>query len=166
MELDEKSSNLTTFLTPFGRLRFIRVPFGINSAPEMFQRNMVKIFGDIPGVIVYFDDVGIMGATEEEHDTALSLVLERARLNGVQFNPEKSQYRQSRVEFMGHVSSFVDVLRLLRLFKYLAKHIPNLSKKSANLRHLTRNDVDFEWNDKHESELHKYLFIRPSSDNL
>jgi len=43
MELDEASSDLTTFMTPFGRFKFNRVPVGINSAPEMFQRNMDQI---------------------------------------------------------------------------------------------------------------------------
>lgn len=54
---------------------------------------------------MYFDDVGIMGATEAEHDKTLLMVLERARKNGVKFNPEKVQHRQSQVEFMGNVFS-------------------------------------------------------------
>lgn len=162
-------------MTPFGSFKFNRVPFGINSAPEMFQRNMIQIFGDLPGVIVYFDDTGIMGATEKEHDDTLSLVLERARQNGVKFNPDKVQYRRSCVEFMGHVLSEgrvkpktkyreailgikkprnkSDVLRLLGLFKYIARFIPNLSQRSANLRNLTRNDVEFIWRNEHDREL-------------
>lgn len=71
----------------------------------MFQRNMVQIFGDIPGVIVYFDDICIMGNNENDHDKILSIVVERARLNGVKFNPEKIQYRKAQVEFMGHILS-------------------------------------------------------------
>lgn len=51
MELDESSADLTTFITPFGRFRFNRVPFGIACAPELFQRKMVQIFGDIPVVV-------------------------------------------------------------------------------------------------------------------
>lgn len=53
MELVQASSDLPTFMTPFGRFRWKRFPFGINSAPEMFQKKMVKIFGDIPGVEIY-----------------------------------------------------------------------------------------------------------------
>lgn len=37
VELDEESSMLTTFNTPFGRYRWKRMPFGINSAPEVWQ---------------------------------------------------------------------------------------------------------------------------------
>ncbi|GBN27584.1 Retrovirus-related Pol polyprotein from transposon 17.6 [Araneus ventricosus] len=41
--LDKKSSYLTTFITPFGRLRFQRLPFGISSAPEHFQRRVSQM---------------------------------------------------------------------------------------------------------------------------
>ena len=36
--LEESSRDLTTFITPFGRFRFNKLPFGINSTPEHFQR--------------------------------------------------------------------------------------------------------------------------------
>ena len=38
IKLEEESSYLTTFNTPFGRYRWKRMPFGISSAPEVFQR--------------------------------------------------------------------------------------------------------------------------------
>ncbi|XP_024891008.1 uncharacterized protein K02A2.6-like [Temnothorax curvispinosus] len=72
MELDRKSSDLTTFMTPFGRFRWNRVPFGLNSAPEMFQKKMIQIFGDIPGVKIYFDDIAISGSDLVEHDCTLA----------------------------------------------------------------------------------------------
>lgn len=54
--LNERSSKLCTFNTPFGRYQFLRLPFGINAAPEIVHARMVKLFGDIPGVIIYIDD--------------------------------------------------------------------------------------------------------------
>ncbi|XP_018397777.1 PREDICTED: uncharacterized protein K02A2.6-like [Cyphomyrmex costatus] len=102
LELDRKSSDLTTFMTPFGRYRWNRVSFGISSAPEMFQRKMVQIFGDIPGVQIYFDDLAITGLCLAEHDRALTTVLDGARKNGFKFNPKNIQYRQTDVKFMGY----------------------------------------------------------------
>lgn len=188
MELDKDSSDLTTFMTPFGRFKFNRVPFGINSAPEIFQQRMVCIFGDIPGVLVYFDDVGIAAVDEKEHDDILAIVMERARSNNVKFNPDKIQYRRPEVRFMGHILSNgqirpndkyrdailkirkpenkQDVMRLLGLFKYLAKFIPNLSKLSAALRELTRNDVEFEWAETHDKEMENLLRIVTSQPVL
>ncbi|XP_058827881.1 uncharacterized protein K02A2.6-like [Topomyia yanbarensis] len=103
MELDRQSSDLTTFMTPFGRFRWNRLPFGISSAPELFQKRMVQLFGDIPGVEVYFDDVAIAVKNLEEHDKTLAIVLERARKNNIKFNSVKTQYRSDTVKFMGHV---------------------------------------------------------------
>ncbi len=66
--LDEESSLLTTFNTPFGRYRWRRMPFGISSAPEVFQRRMHEVIEGLQGVEVVADDfvtVGF-GDTEEE----------------------------------------------------------------------------------------------------
>lgn len=179
LKLDRKSSDLTTFMTPYGRFRWNRMPFGISSAPEMFQQRMVKVFGDIPGVEVYFDDVAVTGTDYEEHDKTLSVVLERARKNNIKFNVTKTQYRTSVIRFMGHILSdghirpdqsyikaIVDmpkpknkseILRLLGLLKYLGKFIPNLSKRTASLRQLSRNDVEWSWTEQHEREINALL---------
>lgn len=188
MELDDKSSELTTFMTPFGRYKFNRLPFGLNCAPEIFQRIMVKIFGDIPGVLVYFDDIGIAALDEAEHDRILTMVIERARLNNIKFNPEKIQYRKSEVKFMGNIicggtikpmekykAAILEmgkpkdkhgVMRLLGMFKYLARFIPNLSKITAELRILTGKNVPFEWNEKHDEELRNLFEIITSEPIL
>ena len=74
--LDTESRLLTTFLTPFGRYCFNKLPFGISSAPEHFQRCMTKILVDIPGVVCHIDDVLIFGKTQKEHDERLRAVLQ------------------------------------------------------------------------------------------
>lgn len=66
--LDEESSELCTFNTPFGRYKFNRLPFGLKSSPEVFQKKNEEMFGDIPGVHVYFDDIIISGEDERAHD--------------------------------------------------------------------------------------------------
>lgn len=188
MELDRDSADLTAFMTPFGRYRFNRVPFGINCAPEMFQCRMVGIFGDIPGVMIYFDDVCIAAESEAQHDRIMTMVLGRARENGVKFNPDKIQYRKSQIKFMGHIVSERkiqpenkhldailkmkrpenkrDVMRLLGLFKYLAKFIPNLSRLTANLRMLTHDKVEFKFTAEHEKEVDNLFRIITSGPVL
>ena len=66
--LDEESSFLTCFNTPFGRYRFKRPTFGVKSAPEAYQRVMGELFGDIEGREVVADDLMVWGRDEEEHD--------------------------------------------------------------------------------------------------
>ncbi|GBN40363.1 Uncharacterized protein K02A2.6, partial [Araneus ventricosus] len=96
--LDEVSSEICTFNTPFGRYKFNKMPFGIASAPEIFQKRNQKLFGDIEGVEIYFDDIIVAGNDEASHDAIMSKVLERARSVNIKFNPDKLQYRVSEVK--------------------------------------------------------------------
>ena len=52
IQLDHVSSLLCTFNTPFGRYRFKRLPFGVCSASEVFQKQMSEMFEDIDVVFV------------------------------------------------------------------------------------------------------------------
>ena len=56
VNLDEESSYLTTFQTPFGRYRWRRMPFGISSAPEVFQRKMHELIEGMTGTEVVADE--------------------------------------------------------------------------------------------------------------
>ena len=66
--LDDESSHLCTFNTPYGRYRFERMPFGNSSAPDVFHKKNETIFGDIDGVEVIFDDIIIAAKDEREHE--------------------------------------------------------------------------------------------------
>lgn len=103
--LDESSSKLCTFVTPFGRYRFKRLPFGINTAAEICQRKNTEIFGNILNNGIYIDDLIIATETEKEHDSKLKQVLEAARLNGITFNANKFQFKKSEVKLLGFVVS-------------------------------------------------------------
>ena len=68
IRLDRSSSKLCTFNTPFGRYMFKRLPFGIKSAPEVFQVTMSRIVDDIEGTAVVVDDLLVWGENEDEHN--------------------------------------------------------------------------------------------------
>ena len=104
VKLDEASSKLCTFNTPFGRYRFTRLPFGIKSATEVFQNHMSKLFADMEGVKVIVDDL-IWGKDDEEHDARLKQVLTRAREVNLKFNAKKCKIKQEEVPYVGHVLS-------------------------------------------------------------
>ena len=72
VKLDYESSKLTTFNTSFGRYRFLRPPFGISSASEVFQRKMNLSFEDIAGTEVIVDDILVWGETIQEHNEHFS----------------------------------------------------------------------------------------------
>lgn len=90
--LDHKSSMLTTFSSPFGRFRFLRMPYGINSASEVFQRAMEQIFTGYPCAVIV-DDIIIGGRDMKEHEQNLRKVLDRAREVKLRLNPSKCKFR-------------------------------------------------------------------------
>lgn len=89
IELTKQSSLLCTFNTPMSRFRFKRLPFDLVSSPEIFQRENDRLFGDIPGVLIYFDDIIIAASTETQHDSIMDEVMRRAVRFNVKFNKQK-----------------------------------------------------------------------------
>ena len=66
-----------------GLFQYSRLPFGINSAPAIFQQVMDKIFQGLNGVQFYLDDIIVTGKTEEEHMQNLEAVLQRIKEYGL-----------------------------------------------------------------------------------
>ena len=71
LPLCEESKLLTTFITPFGRFAYNRLPFGISSAPEIFQRHMSQMLEGMEGVVCHMDDILVHGTDQTQHDTIL-----------------------------------------------------------------------------------------------
>ena len=89
--LAEESKLLTTFITPFGRFCFNKLPFGISSAPEIFQRHMNNVLSGLPGVLCHVDDI---------------LVYKRIQATGITSKESKCRLYQSCVSFLGYVMGF------------------------------------------------------------
>ena len=68
LKLHSDSTKLTTFITPYGRYCFKRLPFGISSASEIFQRRMTETLEGVEGVEASQDDILVVGRTMEVHD--------------------------------------------------------------------------------------------------
>ena len=84
--LAAESRLLTTVITPFGRYCFNKLPFGISSAPELFQKRMSILLEGLDGVVCLMDDVLVVGKNQHEHDERLIKVLERIQSAGVTLN--------------------------------------------------------------------------------
>lgn len=74
-------------------------------APEIFQKIIYEYFGDIPNVVIYFDDLLVCTNSLEEHDDTLLKVIQKARSPNVKFNKSKLQFRVREVSYLGHVCS-------------------------------------------------------------
>ena len=101
--LAKESQPLTTFLTPFGRYCFNKMPFGISSAPEHFQKRMSRILEGLEGVLCLMDDVLVFGRDKEEHRRRLMAVLKKIEAAGVTLNPNKCEFGKTQLKFLGHL---------------------------------------------------------------
>ncbi|KAA0714109.1 Retrovirus-related Pol polyprotein from transposon opus [Triplophysa tibetana] len=188
IKLDEDSSKLCTFNTPIGRYRFLRLPFGISSASEVFQRAVVQMIEDLDGVINIVDDLLVWGETVREHDARLKKLLQRAREYNLKLNKKKCQIRTSQIKYIGHVLTAEGLKpdeekvravvqlpppedkqalqRFLGMLQYLAKFIPNLSEVSAPVRQLLEKDAEWFWGNEQEKSFQKLKALATNAPTL
>ncbi|XP_055619507.1 uncharacterized protein K02A2.6-like [Toxorhynchites rutilus septentrionalis] len=102
LELSKESRDLTTFLAEDGMYRFTRLMFGVNCAPEVFQREMSRILKDADNIIVYIDDILIFAQTLEELRRSVANVLKILRKNNLTLNIEKCEFDRTKIKFLGH----------------------------------------------------------------
>ena len=181
VQLDKESSYLTTFNTPFGRFRWLRMPFGIKTAPEEYQRRVHENLQGLQGVEDIVDDILCIGEGDTvesaiaDHDRNLIQLLERCREKNIKLNPKKLQLRKTEVPYIGHlvtgdglkpdpnkVKAILEMptpdcvkslQRLLGMITYLSKFLPNLSTATEPLRRLLDKDVEWHWEETHEKAL-------------
>ena len=162
--LAPESALLTTFITPFGRFHFRRLPFGISSAPEHFQRRMTEALSGLPGTVCLMDDILVHGTTREEHDDRLRQVLQRLSDIGLTLNSEKCTFAQPSVKYLidgrgitadpdkvSAIAKFAtptnvsDIRRFLGMVNQLSKFSPNLSQMTQPIRELLVKENAWVW---------------------
>ncbi|XP_039453132.1 uncharacterized protein K02A2.6-like [Culex pipiens pallens] len=181
--LDEPSSKLTTFWTPFGRYRWIRLPFGVAPAPEIFQIKLQEVIQGLKGVECIADDLLVFGVgdTLEEaladHNRRLEKLLCRLELHNVKLNKAKLKLCERSVKFYGHVltdeglkpdeskvaairdysqpKNRKEVHRFVGMVTYLGRFINNLSANLTHLRMLIPESATWKWTSVEESEFNK-----------
>ncbi|XP_062557174.1 uncharacterized protein K02A2.6-like [Armigeres subalbatus] len=164
VELHPESREITTFMTSKGLMRFKRLMFGINCAPEIFQRIMCEMLADIEGVIVYIDDVVVWGATLAEHNERLQKVLAVLEKNHALLNKDKCVFEVQELEILGFKisgdgisptddkvaairnfrlpESKEEVRSFLGLLNFMGQFIPHLSSRTEALRSFIRGEVE------------------------
>ena len=178
--LDGQSILNTTFWTPFGRYKYLTLPFGINLAPEEFEGKLHEKLQGLPGVAVIRDDILVMGYGENEveanrNDENLARLLEQARKAILCLNSSKLNLRNIEVKFMGHLNtkdglkpdlekikavqqmprptSKKELLGLLGFVNYLSKFLPKLSEVVQPLSEMTTKEAKFTRSQQHETAI-------------
>ena len=161
-----QSRLLTTFITPFSRFCFNRLPFGISSAPEIFQRTMTGILQGLEGIVCHMDDILVHGVDQGEHDQRVRAVLQRLQAAGLTLN-EKCESSKTRITFLGHIitskgieadpekttavrefptpGNITELQRFNGMVNQLSKFLPELAIINEPLRQLLRKDREWIW---------------------
>lgn len=167
VEISEKSREITTFITKRGLFRYKRLMFGINCAPEIFQKIMEQILNGCEGTLNASDDIIVYGKTKKEHDERLNIVLKRLKEFNVTLNHNKCVFGATEIDFLGHHLSKIgikpiaskisavkgfrepktseEVRSFLGLVNYVGKFIPNLATIAEPLSKLNKKRVHFVW---------------------
>ncbi|UYV76796.1 K02A2.6-like, partial [Cordylochernes scorpioides] len=167
VDLDPQSRPLTTFITHRGCYRFCKVPFGLSSAPEAYQKGMDSILLDLKGVICYLDDVVVYAKDRQELEERLRKVLQRFDKVGIRLNRNKCKFAMEELDISVHIVSSEGIkpdnrkietvlnfpipknIEMLRSFLgtcgFLRNFIPNFSKLAEPLNNLTRKNFRWNW---------------------
>ena len=103
VKLDTPSAKLCNFNALFGIYMFKCLPFGLSSSQDIFQKAMLEMFHDIKEVEVVVNDLLIWGESDEQHDSRLIQVLERALNRNLRLNKSKYQIKKDAITYIGHV---------------------------------------------------------------
>ena len=103
MPLDNPSKKLVTINTHCGLYHYNRIPFGVASAPALFQRAMDMILEGVPNVICCIDDILVSGSSYEQHISSLEEVFKRLLKEGITIRRSKCSFFTDNVEYLGHI---------------------------------------------------------------
>lgn len=104
IEVEKRDRQKTAFSTQNGHYEFVRMPFGLKTAPATFQRTMDNVLRGLQGLhcMVYLDDVIIYSSSLKEHMIKLKLVFERLRATNLKIQLDKSEFLRKEVLYLGH----------------------------------------------------------------
>ena len=175
MKIDEESSKLLVFNTPFGRYRFLRMAYGIHSASELCQSGIASIIVGLPGTMNSQDDIIIWGKSKSELKSCTIKVLDAVLQSGLKLNKSKCQFDKKDINVLGHkisqkgveadprkVTAIYDMpnpttvkelQQFLGITNYVSKFIPNYSEITSPLRQLLEKDVIWSFDKPQETAI-------------
>ena len=99
--LDEAISFHTTFHTPFGRLRFIRMPLGLTVAGDAFQSKLHIVSNNLDFCTCTTDDMIILGKETDgsDHEKHVKELLQVTRQQSLKLKLDKVKFKTKQASF-------------------------------------------------------------------
>ena len=172
LPLDDESKQYLTVNTPKGLFEYNRLPFGINSAPSIFQRHIDTVLQGLKHVSSFIDDILVTGTTVEDHLHNLEEVLKRLEAANLHVRREKCFFLRPRIEYLGYIidkdglhpieakvqaikeapqpTNVTQLRSFLGLINYYGKFMPNLSSTLTPLYSLLNKDQKWHWDSEQQ----------------
>ena len=188
MLVDENSREFLTINTHKGLFRYNCLPYGVSSAPSIFQRTMEGLLQGIPSTGVLLDNILITGPSTDEHLDNIEKVLGRLSDAGLRLKAEKCQFMKPVLECLGHridaegfhpVDAKVKAIKeaptptnpselksFLGMLNFYGKFMPDLSSTLEPLHELLRKDICWKWGAEQQEAFDKAKSRLRSSDVL
>ena len=185
LKLDDESRQYVTINTHKGLFTYNRLPFGVSSAPSIFQRVMENLLQGIPGVCVYIDDILVTGCTDAEHLDHLAQVLQRLQDAGMRLKKTKCLFLLPSVEYLGHIirteglctsdakvsaivnapapQNVTELRSFLGLVNYYGKFLPDLATTLSPLYQLLQKQKKWTWGNSQEKAFEEVKSLLQSS---
>ena len=168
-----------------GLFRYTCLPYGISSAPGIFQKAMEQLLQGLPHVTVYIDDILIATKSEAEHLEILEKVFERLAKADLRIKKPKCKLMARSVHYLGHVidseglhplpekveaivnaptpQNVTELKSYLGLLTYYGKLLPNLSSRLTPLYQLLRKNETWKWTDAQDRAFNESKELLTSS---
>lgn len=173
LELAEADQHLTTFITPYGRYKYLRGPMGFAATGDAFCRRGDEALQGISNCVKVVDDVLLYDEDLLTHLQRVDKVLARCRVNGITLNAEKFSLATPAVQFCGFVLSadgiaadpekvraitdfatpanITDLRSFMGLVNQLAEFSPDIAAAAQPLRPLMSPRRSFTWTIDHDT---------------
>ena len=174
LELAPESRYLTVFHAGDRLMRYKRLTMGTKPASGELNKALRPLFASIPGVHIIHDDLIIASPDGQSHDAALEQVMKVLSTNGLTVNLAKCLVKRKQIPFWGMVlseegvlpdqsridalegascpKSKDEVLSFICMVQSCGEFIPNLSRRTAHLRQLTKKSARFIWTEECHAE--------------
>ena len=185
LPLDQDSKKFTTVNTHKGLFQFEHLPFGILTAPSIFQHLMKNLLQDFQNICVYIDDILVSGTSEADHMQKLEQVLSRLQSAGITLQQSKCTFATTLVEYLGHIidstglhpsptkvqaiqkapapTNITELRAFLGLINYYHKFLPNLFSTLSPLHLLLCKGTKWNWTQKQQAAFDKVKELLQSS---
>ena len=183
--MDTNDIDKTAVVTPFGSYVWRVMPMGLANAPAMFQRMMNRIFGALPFLKVYMDDILVHSANVEQHFKHLEEFLEVCLQNDIRLKRSKCYFFHQTLEWVGfriqagqlscadHLVQRIQKfpkptthkqnLAFLGLCQFYMRFVRNYAEMAAPLTELTRRQYrhDFAryWKTQHDQAFNQLVHM-------